>query len=93
VDTTTVSSSIETIDVRDEEDNAKSSGAMTTPSAGTPRKAASIKEHAMVMPRWTSIMEERPRSSTNAVGDPGSQKRAKKAPPNPYKPGLLSATK
>jgi hypothetical protein len=83
VDTTTVSSGVETIDVGDEEDDSKLPGATTAPFAGTPRRPASTEEQAMEMPRRTSTMEERPRSREE--GKEGSSK--------PCKPGLRSATK
>jgi hypothetical protein len=88
-----VSSSVETINIDDEEDNAKSPSAVTAPSVGTPRRAASTGERAVETPRRTSTMEERPRPSADTVGNLGSQKRARKSPPKPCKPGLRSATK
>jgi hypothetical protein len=93
VDTTTVSSSVETIEVDDEEGDAESPGATTAPSAGTPHKAVSMEEQAVETPRQTSATEERPRSSVDTVGDLGSHKRVRKAPPKPCKPGLRSVTK
>jgi hypothetical protein len=68
VDRGTVSSGVETINGGDEEDNAKSSGTTSTPSAGTPCRVASTEEHAMETPRRTSTAEEHPRSSMDAVG-------------------------
>jgi hypothetical protein len=93
-DTATVSFGIKTIDGEDEEDDTKSPSATTVPSPGTPRKEASTEERATETPRRTSTMEERPKLSANTLGDAGSQKRARKAPPpKPCKPGLRSATK
>jgi negative regulator of sigma E activity len=89
----TVSSGIEIINVDDEEDDAKSPSAMTAPSTGTPRKAASTEEPVMETPRRTLTTEEHPRSSADMLGDVGSQKRVKKAPRKPCKPVLRSTTK
>jgi hypothetical protein len=59
-----------------------------------PRRAAvTTEERATVTLRRTTTMEECPRSSVDTMGDLGSQKRAKKAPPKPCKPGIRSATK
>jgi hypothetical protein len=80
-DTATVSFGIKTIDGEDEEDDTKSPSATTVPSPGTPCKEASTEERATETPRRTSTMEERPRLSANTLGDAGSQKRARKAPP------------
>jgi hypothetical protein len=44
-------------------------------------------------PCQTSKMQGRSTSSTDLAGDLGSNKRMKKAPPKPCKPGLRSATK
>jgi hypothetical protein len=88
-----VSSSVETIEVNNEEGDTESSGATAAPSAGTPRRAGSIQEQAAETPRRTSVIEERPRSSADTVGDLGSHKRERKAPLKPCKPGLRSATK
>jgi hypothetical protein len=44
-------------------------------------------------PRQASKTHESPKSSTDPMGDLGSHKRAKKAPPKPCKPDLRSATK
>jgi hypothetical protein len=93
VDMTTVSSSIETIEVDDDERDTESPSAMAAPSAGTPRKAASTEEQAVGTPCQTSATQERPRSSADTVGDLRSHKRARKAPPKACKPGLRSATK
>jgi hypothetical protein len=92
-DTATVSFGIETINVDDEEDDAKSPKVATVPSAETPRKAASTEERAIETPCRTSAMEERPRSGADSLGDAGSHKRARKVPPKPCKLGLRSATK
>jgi hypothetical protein len=93
VDTTTISSNIETIDVDDEEGDVESPSTTAAPSAGTPRRAASPVKQAVETPRQMSKTQEHPKSSTNTMGDLGSHKRAKKAPPKPCKPGLRSATK
>jgi hypothetical protein len=93
VDMATVSSSVETIEVDDEEGGAESPGATVAPSAGTPRRAVSTEEQAVETPRRTSATEEHSRSSADTVGDLGSHKRVRKAPPKPCKPGLRSATK
>jgi hypothetical protein len=77
VDTTTISSGIENIEVDDDEGDAESPSATTTPSAGTPHKVVSTEELAMETPRQNSATEERPRSSANTVGDLGSHKRAR----------------
>jgi hypothetical protein len=90
VDTTTVSSGVETIDVDNEEGDVESPSATATPSAGTPLKAASLEKQAVGTPRQTSSTQECPRWSTDTMGDLGSHKRARKAPP---KPDLRSATK
>jgi hypothetical protein len=92
VDTTAVSSGVETIDVDDDEGNAESLSTISAPSARTPRKAASMKEQVVGMPRQTSSTQEHPRSGTDMVGDLGSHNRARRAPPKPCKPGLRSAT-
>jgi hypothetical protein len=83
-DTTTISSDVETIDVYDGEDDVQSPKATTAPSPG---------KHAVETPHQTSKTQGRSSSSTNPVGDLGSHKRMKKAPPKPCKPGLRSATK
>jgi hypothetical protein len=93
VDTTIVSSDIETIDIGDEKGDIESPKATAAPSAGTPRRAASSGKQAVETPRQTSKTQERPKSSTDLVGDLGSHKRVKKAPPKRCKPGLRSATK
>jgi hypothetical protein len=93
VDAATVSSGVKTIEVDDEEGDAESPGAMAAPFAGTPRRATSTEEQVVETPCRTSATDERPRSSADTVGDLGSHKRARKAPPKPCKPGLRSATK
>jgi hypothetical protein len=93
VDMTTVSSDVETINVDDEEGDVKSPSATTSPSAGTPRKAASPVKQEVETPHETSKNQERPKLSTDPMGDLGSHKRAKKALPKPCKPGLRSTTK
>jgi hypothetical protein len=93
VDTTTVSSDVKTTEVDDEEGDAESPGATGAPSAGTPHRVTSMEERVVETSRWTSAIEECPRSIADTVGDPGSRKRAMKAPPKPCKPDLMSATK
>jgi hypothetical protein len=83
-DTTTISFDIETIDVDDEEGDTQSPTAIEVPSLG---------KQAVETPRLTSKMQGRSTSSTDPVGDLGSNKRMKKAPPKPCKPCLRSATK
>jgi hypothetical protein len=90
---TTVSSGVETIDVDDEEGDVESPSATVAPFVGTPRRVVSPEKQAVGTPLQTSTTQERPRSSTNTVGNLGSHKRARKAPPKPYKTGLKSATK
>jgi hypothetical protein len=92
-DMTMISSDLETIDVDDGEGNVKSPKATAAPSAGTPRGVASPGKQAVETPRQASKTQERPRSSIDPVGDLGSHKRVKKAPPKPYKPSLWSTTK
>jgi hypothetical protein len=77
-DTTMISSDVETIDIDDGEGDVKSPKATAAPSLG---------KQAVEMPRQASKTQERPASSTNPVGDLGSHKRMKKAPPKPCKPG------
>jgi hypothetical protein len=92
-DTTTVSSDVEIINVEDEEDDAKSPSATMVPPAEMPRKATTMEGKSSQTPRKVATSEEHLRSGADVLGDAGSQKRAKKAPPKPYKPGLRSATK
>jgi hypothetical protein len=73
---TTVSSDIETTDVDDEEGDIESPKATAAPSAGTSRRAVSPGKQAVET-------QERPKSSTDTMGDVGSHKRAKKAQPKP----------
>jgi hypothetical protein len=90
---TTVNSDVKTINFDDEEGGIESPKAAAAPSAGTPRRAASLGKQVLEMPRQASKTQERPQSSTDPVGDLGSHKRAKKVPPKPCKLGLRSATK
>jgi hypothetical protein len=83
-DTTTISSDVETIDIDDEEGDVQSPKATTAPSPGS---------QVVETPRQTSKTQGRSTSSTDPAGDLGSNKRMKKAPPKPCKPGLRSATK
>jgi hypothetical protein len=82
--TTTISSHVETIDVEDEEGDVQSPKATTSPLPG--RQAAET-------PRPTLRTQGRSTLSTDPTGDAGSNKRMKKSPPKPCKPGLRSATK
>jgi hypothetical protein len=83
-DTTTVSSDVKTIDVEYDEGDMQSPKATTAPSPG-----GQVAETPHPAPR----AQGRATSSTNPAGDAGSNKRMKKAPPKPCKPGLRSATK
>jgi hypothetical protein len=74
-DTATVSSGVETINIDDEEDDAKSPDVVAAPSTEMPRKAVSMEERATETPRRTFVMEERPMPRTYSLGDAGSQKR------------------
>jgi hypothetical protein len=51
VDTTMVSSGVETIEVDDNEGDTESPSATVAPSAGTPRKVASTEEQVVGTPR------------------------------------------
>jgi hypothetical protein len=93
VDTATVSSNIETIDVDDEEGDVESPSATVAPSVGTPRRAVSPVKQAVETPRQISTTQEHPRLGTDTIGDLGSHKRVKKAPPKACKAGFRSATK
>jgi hypothetical protein len=92
-DMTTVSSSVETINVEDEEDDAKSPSTATVLPAETPRKATTTEGQLSQTPRKVATSEERSRSDADVLGDVGSQKRAKKALPKPCKLGLRLVTK
>jgi hypothetical protein len=83
-DTTMVSSNVETIDVEDDE------GDVQSPKATT---ALSPTMQAVETPRPVPEAQGRSTSSTGLADDVGSNKRLKKAPPKPCKPGLTSATK
>jgi hypothetical protein len=91
-DTVTVSSDVETIYI-EEEDNTKSPGAATTVPAEMPRKVAVTEDRAVETSGKVVTAEKRSRSGTDILGDVGSQKRARKAPPKPIKLGLRSASK
>jgi hypothetical protein len=82
--TTSKSSDIETIDVEEDEGDVQSLRATTAPSPG-PRAAET--------PRPAPWAQGLSTSSTSPADDAGSNKRLKKAPPKPCKPGLKSATK
>jgi hypothetical protein len=69
VEMTTVSSGVKTIEVDDDEGDAKSPSATAAPSAGTPRKAVLTEEQAVGTPRQASATQESPRSSADTVGD------------------------
>jgi hypothetical protein len=80
VHTTTGSSDVEIINIKEEEkDDVKSLSASTEQATETPRKAI--------------VVEECSRSGANVPGDAVSQKSAKKAPPKTIKPGLRSTSK
>jgi hypothetical protein len=80
VHTTTGSSDVEIINIKEEEkDDVKSLSASTEQATETPRKAI--------------VVEECSRSGANVSGDAVSQKSAKKAPPKTIKPGLRSTSK
>jgi hypothetical protein len=83
-DTTTISSDVETIDVDDGEGDVES-----------PKVTAALSPGKKVVetPQQASKTQERLASSTDPVGDLGSHKWVKKAPPKTCKPGLRSATK
>jgi hypothetical protein len=83
-DTTTTSFDVETIDVDDADGDVQSPKETTASWPG---------KQAVETPRQTSKTHGRSTSSTDPVGDLGSHKRMKKAPPKPCKPGLRSATK
>jgi hypothetical protein len=83
-DTSTKGSDVETIDVEEDEGDVQSPRATTAPSLG--RWAAETPHPA---PRAQGL-------STSSIGpadNARSNKRLKKAPPKPCKPGLRSATK
>jgi hypothetical protein len=83
-DNTTISSDIVTINVEDEVGDVESPKATTAPSLG--KQAVETRLQA-------SKTQEDPALRTNLMGDLGSHKRMKKAPPKPCKPSLRSATK
>jgi hypothetical protein len=87
-DTTTTSSHVETTDVDDGEGDIESPKATAASSVGTPHITASPRKQAVETPCQASKTQERPASSTDPVGDLGSQKRVKKASPKPCKPAL-----
>jgi hypothetical protein len=77
-DMTMISSDVETVDVDDGEADIESPKAMTAPSPG---------KQVVETPHQASKTQGHPASSTNPVGELGSHKRMKKAPPKPCKPG------
>jgi hypothetical protein len=83
VDTTTMSSDIETIDVEGDEGDVQSPKATTAPSPVG---------RATETPRPALEAQGRSTSSTGPTDDVGSNKRLKKAPPKPCKLGLRSET-
>jgi hypothetical protein len=91
-DTTTVSSGVETINVEEEED-VKSPDMATVPHAETPPKVAATEERVMETPRRAVAAVERSWSGADVLGEVGSQKRVRRAPHKPIKPGLRSASK
>jgi hypothetical protein len=60
VEMTTVSSGVKTIEVDDDEGDAKSPSATTAPSAGTPRKAVLMEEQAVGTPRQAQQLKRAP---------------------------------
>jgi hypothetical protein len=92
-DTAAVSSNVETINVDDEEDDARSPSAAMVPATEMPHKAAAVEERATEMPYKAATMEERSRWGVNILEDAGSYKRAIRAPPKHMKPGFRSASK
>jgi hypothetical protein len=91
--TTMVSSNVETIDVDEEEDDAKLPSAPKVLPTDTLRKATTMEGQASETRRKVSTTEERSSLGVDILGDAGSQKRARRAPPKPIKPGLRSASK
>jgi hypothetical protein len=83
-DTTTASSDVDTIDIEDVEGDVQSPKATTAPSLGG---------QAAKTPHPAPEAQGRSTSSIGSTDDVGSNKRLKKAPPRPCKPGLRSATK
>jgi hypothetical protein len=83
-DTTSKSSDVETIDVEEDEGDVQSPRATAVLPPG--RRAAEA-------PRPAPGAQGLSTSSTSPADDVGSNKRLKKAPPKPCKPGLRSATK
>lgn len=79
VHTTTASSDVEIINIKEEKDDVKSLSTSTEQATETPRKAI--------------VVEECSRSGADVPGDAVSQKSAKKAPPKTIKPGLRSTSK
>jgi hypothetical protein len=83
-----------TINVEEEEkDDVRSPGAVTLPPAKTPHNVVSMEERATKTPRRAIAAKECSRLGADVPGDVGSQKRAKKGPPRPIRPGLRSAIK
>jgi hypothetical protein len=70
-DTTAIRSDVKTIDVDDEGGDIESPKAIAASSARTPRKAALPGKQAVETPRHAPKTQERPRSSTDLVGDLG----------------------
>jgi hypothetical protein len=84
-DTVTVSSGVETINVDDDEEDAKSPDMSTVLLAKMPRKATAVEELALEAHRKVATVEERSRLGADVLGDSGLQKTARSAPPNPIK--------
>jgi hypothetical protein len=84
VDTTTMSSDVEAVDIEDDEGDVQSPKATTAPS---PAGQATERPHPPPMAQGRST------STTGPTGNVGSNKRMKKALPKPCKPSLRSATK
>jgi hypothetical protein len=79
-----MSSDVDTIDVEDDD------GDVQSPKATTALSPAGQAEET---PRPAPVAQGRSTSSTGPTDNVGSNKRLKKAPPKPCKPGLRSATK
>jgi uncharacterized protein (DUF1800 family) len=86
-------SDVETINIEEEEDDARSPSAAMMPPTETPSKVTAAEERATETPRKAVAAEGHSRSDADVSSDAGSQKRAKKAPPKPIKSELRSASK
>jgi hypothetical protein len=81
--TAAVSSGVETINVEEEENEAKSPSAATVSPPEMPRKAMATEGQSLHTPCKGATLEECSRSGAVVLGDAGSQKKVKKAPPKP----------